>query len=83
MAGRRRYIILHSLDEVPRSFASETEEQEFWDTHSFGPELLAQATRGASDDPDLPPVDPEHDAVLQDDRPVPFKDIEGRLDHRE
>ena len=82
MAGKRRSISLHSLDEVPRSFASEAEEQEFWDAHSFGPELLAQTIRGAWDDSDLPPVDPRRDAVLREEQPVPLKDIEGRLDHR-
>ena len=82
MAGKRRSIILHSLDEVPRSFASEAEEREFWDAHSFGPELLAQTTRGAWDNSDLPPVDPRRGAVLGEEQPVPLQHIDGRLGHR-
>jgi hypothetical protein len=47
----RRYIEVHGPDEVPH-FATETEEAEFWDTHSLGEELLAL---GPVDDSFLPP----------------------------
>jgi hypothetical protein len=39
--SRREQNVLHSLDEIPE-FATEDEEDEFWATHSLGPELLDQ-----------------------------------------
>jgi predicted DNA binding CopG/RHH family protein len=45
MAHRARapLVPIHNRDEIP-AFASEADEAEFWSTHSFGPELLAEFT---------------------------------------
>jgi hypothetical protein len=32
-------IMIHSLDEIPDSFASEDEEREWWATHEFSDEM--------------------------------------------
>lgn len=48
-------IEIHRLEDVPE-FASEAEEREFWDTHSFSEELLEQLREP---EPDwMPPVQP-------------------------
>jgi hypothetical protein len=40
---------LERWEDVPQ-FASEREEQAFWDAHTLGPSLLAQMERGGPDD---------------------------------
>ena len=42
-------VSIHSRDEIP-AFATEAEEAEFWSTHSFGPELLAEFTSPAAEE---------------------------------
>jgi hypothetical protein len=46
---------IDSWDEVPE-FASEAEEQAFWDSHTLGEPLLEAMQPRAENDPDLPPA---------------------------
>jgi CopG antitoxin of type II toxin-antitoxin system len=61
-------IVVNSEDEVP-DFATEAEEAAFWDTHTFGPGLLARMKhlRGPDADPALvaalPPARPRSSPV--------------------
>jgi hypothetical protein len=44
MSKRTRFVEVNSPDEIP-DFASEDEEHEFWQTHSFGPGMLKDFRR--------------------------------------
>lgn len=69
---RRRMNVIRSLKEIP-VFTSETEEREFWDTHSLSDGLLEQM--GPVPDEELPPARPRT-------RPIAVRldrDVLGRL----
>ncbi len=46
---RQKWIVIRNLNDIPSHFASEVEEADFWDTHTFSDKVLRR----------LPPVPPE------------------------
>ncbi len=53
-AHRAEILEIQRWADVP-AFANEDEERAFWDTHTLGEELLADALTHEEGDPDLPP----------------------------
>jgi hypothetical protein len=81
-------ILIRDMREVPASFASEAEEQAWWDTHDFAPELAEGATihpdiaallptprDPAGESPWTPPLTGEPNAVRR------ARDLVNRLRH--
>lgn len=50
-------LLVNSTDEIPQAM-TEGEEDAFWQTHEYGPALLAQMRPAREVDPGLPPARP-------------------------
>ena len=65
------FTIIYDPDDVP-AFASERDEVDFWDTHTWSDELMDEAAK-LPHDPDLPPP-------REEGKPLPLRPTSLRLD---
>lgn len=57
MSRKRKYKVIHSLNEIPATFPSEDAERAYWETHALSDKLY--------DDQEIERLTAEHHALIQ------------------